>query len=179
MFLVQCYSDPQKTAGTWSRGESGSSVSGSEFAAKPHPPPASKSLTRIKKKIYIENNLSPREFAFVEAVLVHVIHKMGSGEFARDGVIRMTNRQIQEIAEDRHPEIFWSSDEQVERLKCKYIDRPADGKPAERLELLREVRKGRPRSRQQAGTPSEYQPTGIGSLLDRAGVGASGFSPVA
>lgn len=110
--------------------------------------------------------LRPREAAFVEAVIVLSLHEIQTGRVARGGVIRMTNRQIMDIASDRHPEVTWVSDVQVEREKRKFIGRPDDGKPATKSELLREICKGKRQRGQAVGVPSEYQLRGLGFLLE-------------
>jgi hypothetical protein len=103
----------------------------------------------------------------VEAVIVLALHEIQTGRVAQDGVIRMTNRQIVEVASDRHPEVTWVSDVQVEREKRKFIGRPDDGKPATKSELLREIRKGNRKRGQAVGVPSAYQLTGLGFLLEQ------------
>jgi hypothetical protein len=134
----------------------------------PPRPPGSKRVTRIGVRRCDAWNLSDREVAFVEALMVLVLHKIQTGEFARDGVIRMTDQQLVEIATDRHPEVTWVSNQQIERAKRKFIGRPSDDKPAGRFELLREIRKGDRKPGQAVGTPSEYDATGIVSLLGPA-----------
>jgi len=113
--------------------------------------------------------LSEREFAFLEALLVALVHAERSGGLTPEGVVRLTNRQVMDVASDRHPEIDWS-DKQFEREKSKFIDRPGDGKPATRTGLLQEVIKGdRPKAKRDArltGTPSVYRVTGAKALVD-------------
>jgi hypothetical protein len=113
----------------------------------------------------------------VEALVVHVLHKIRTGEFARDGLIRMTDRQLVAIASDRRPAIPWVSYQQIEREKRKFVGRPGDGKPATRFELLREVKKGERPPGQAVGIPSEYQATGLMSLLPELGR-AAGREPL-
>jgi hypothetical protein len=134
----------------------------------PDPTRASNSHTPIRNLRCVSFRLSEREAAFVEAVLVLVLHKLQIGELARDGVVKLTNRQIMEVASDRRPEVTWVSDRQIEREKRKFIGRPGDRKPASKFELLQEVRKGERKRGETVGTPSEYLPTGINLLLWRA-----------
>src|SRR5512135_47462 len=134
----------------------------------------SKRLTQSSCCDYvIGSSLSGREFAFAEALVVHAIHKTRAGEFARDGVIRMTDRQVVAIARDRHPEVTWVSCQQIERAKRLFIGRPNDNKPAAMFELLREVRKGVRTPGQAVGIPSEYRVTGIVLLLPELGRAAA------
>jgi hypothetical protein len=115
---------------------------------------------------------SDDERAFVEALIVHVTHQLvDRGEHAPDGLIRMTHDQLRRIAGDRREGKRWGP-EQLERLKCKYITRVADGKIASRFELLVEVRKGERGRGRASGSPTVYRPTGIAHLLGRpAGTG--------
>ncbi|WP_422932230.1 hypothetical protein [Singulisphaera sp. PoT] len=129
----------------------------------PGPPPCI-GLTRIDA---IGKRLcdSRDEEAFVTAVLLHVEHELSA---TKDGRVRMTDAQVQEIAARRFDGIKWGP-QQVERLKSKYLARPVDGKPTTRFELMRELAKGSRRTGQAAGTPSEYLPTGLLALLSAGG----------
>jgi hypothetical protein len=109
------------------------------------------------------------ELAFVEAILVHVIHKVKRGEFRPEddsSRVLMTHDQLRQIVSDRHGGPAWDNT-QFERLKAKYVGRPGDGKPATRAELLREVVKGRKEPGGPPGVPSEYLATGITRFLPR------------
>ena len=108
---------------------------------------------------------SDDEQAFVEALVVLTTYKINHTHKYRDeALIRMTHDQIRQIAGNRREGLKWGH-QQVERLKCKYVTREADGKPASRFELLREVRKGERKRNQTVGRPSEYRPTGVLCLL--------------
>jgi hypothetical protein len=114
-------------------------------------------ITKIGDRLCI----SDQERAFVEALIVLVTHERAT---SRDGVIRMTGDQIRAIMADRHQGIR-PLNSQMDRLKSEYISRP--GRPATRMELLRETRRGRRGRGESVGTPSEYEATGIELLLDR------------
>ena len=104
----------------------------------------------------------------MEALVVLTTYKtLHTREYSDEAVIRMTHDQIRQIAGNRREGVKWGH-QQVERLKCKYVTREADGKSASRFELLREVRKGKRCRGQAVGTPSEYAATGVESLLERA-----------
>lgn len=77
----------------------------------------------------------------------------------------MIDDQVRQIAVDRRGKAWkpWDN-RQMDRLKGKYITRPS--KPASRFELLRTIRTGRAGRGQQAGTPSEYEASGIELLLE-------------
>ena len=108
---------------------------------------------------------SDDERAFVEALVVLTTYKiLHTREYSDEAVIRMTHDQIRQIASNRREGLEWGH-QQVERLKCKYVTREADGKPASRFELLREVLKGERKRSHPRGRPSEYQPTGVLRLL--------------
>ncbi len=107
-----------------------------------HPPQAPIKRVTLPSLRRRGRRLRDREFAFVEAILILAEYKRQTGEYGRDGVIRMTDQQITDIAAERHPEVRWVSNQQIEREKRKFIGRLGDGKPATKFELLREVRKG-------------------------------------
>jgi len=104
---------------------------------------------------------SSDEESFVEALIVHVTHKrveLGESE------IRMIDDQVRQIAVERRGADWrpWDN-QQMGRLKAKYVTRP--GSPASRHELLLMTSAGRPRRGHQPGRPSEYETTGIEALL--------------
>jgi hypothetical protein len=101
------------------------------------------------------------EEAFVEVVLAHALHEL---ERPQNGLVLMTRTQINTAAADRFDGLRWHP-QQFERLKAKYITREADGKPATRFELMREIVKGSRRPGQSVGEPSKYELTGILCLL--------------
>src|SRR5262249_16711527 len=77
-----------------------------------------------------------QELAFLEGWLVHCIHKLRD---TQEGLpIKATRQQILEIIEGRDGLVLVN--EQFERLKKRFISR--DGKPAIRVELLRQVKTG-------------------------------------
>jgi hypothetical protein len=120
-----------------------------------------KRVTQIGRRLCESDD----ERAFVKALVVQVTHKLfHTREYRDDRVIRMTHDQLRRIAGERHGGLAWGP-QQVERLKCKYISREGDGKPASRFELLREVRKGERKRGHARGCPSEYRPTGIAQLV--------------
>src|SRR5262249_7984286 len=92
---------------------------------------------------------------FVEAFIVLTTPVL---DVARAVLHMMTGGMVRAISTGRHEGIKLGN-QQIERLKRKYIDRPS--KPAERFELLREQRKGRWGKGDQPGTPSEYRVTGL------------------
>ncbi len=99
-----------------------------------------------------------RERAFVEAVVVHCLHKLLQTE---EGVVKATNDQLRGIMRARHG--LEMDDRQFGRLKQKFITRP--GKPAGRFELMRETAQGKRTAH--GGIPSEYELTGLGWLFSR------------
>jgi hypothetical protein len=128
-------------------------------------PPNCKRVTLIDGVLCVSDD----ESAFVEALLVHAIHKVKIGEWHPDDEssrLLMTHDQLRQIVSDRHGGLAWDN-KQFERLKAKYISRPGDGKPATRAELLREVVKGRKEPGGRPGVPSEYRATGITRFLPR------------
>ena len=78
----------------------------------------------------------------------------------------MTDDQIRQIAVERRGEAWrpWDN-QQMERLKSKYISRPE--KPATRFELLAMIQAGQRSHGGHGGTPSQYESTGIERLLPR------------
>jgi hypothetical protein len=99
-----------------------------------------------------------QERAFVEAVIVHCLHKLLQTE---EGVIKATNDQLRGIMRARHG--LEPHPQQFARLKHTFITRP--GKPAKRFELMRETAQGRRTAH--GGIPSEYELTGLGWLFSR------------
>jgi hypothetical protein len=96
-----------------------------------------------------------QERQFVEALLLHCRQKW---QESPGGPIRMTHDQAKEIIRVRHG--IDLDPQQFQRLKRKFVTSlPAEvGKvvrPAERFELLREVKKG------YLGVPSESEVTGL------------------
>ena len=93
------------------------------------------------------------------ALIVHAMHKRFN---TREAILKMTHAQLREIIRSRHPRgQEWRRDnKQIGRLKKRFITQ--EGRPAEKYELLRETRKGKP------GIPSEYEPTGIEFFLQMA-----------
>ena len=74
--------------------------------------------------------ISEDERAFVEALVIHSLHKIELGEFDPDDSgsrIVMTHDQVREIAAARHEGLAWDN-RQFERLKSRYIGRPGDRK---------------------------------------------------
>ena len=134
---------------------------GPERGPRPGPTPHCKRVTPIGIRLCESRD----ESAFVEALLVHVTHKLvHTDEYPDDGTVLMTHDQIRQIAGDRHAGLRWGP-QQVERLKRKYVTRAGDGKWASRFELLEEVVKGQPARGGCSGSPSSYRPTGILALL--------------
>lgn len=111
--------------------------------------------------------MSDGDLAFVEALVVHATHQRGH---APDDLLRVTDAQVLQIVADRDPAAPPWRANQVGRLKAKFFARP--GKPASRFELLRLVSGGRPGRGGAAGSPSVYEVTGLGILLDRPSDGA-------
>jgi len=142
--------------------ESGSRSLGTDSGRRPFPPPSLTPHT-CKSVTHIGNCLckSEDEAFFVEALIVHVTHKRIN---INESVIKMTDDQIRQIAVDRRGKEWrpWDN-QQMERLKRKYISRPE--KPATRFELLRMTRRGCPRRGREPAIPSEYEATGIAVLL--------------
>lgn len=103
-----------------------------------------------------------QETAFVEAWLVHCVHKILNTD---ETTIKATDRQIRVIMQARAGIAI--VDANYYRLKRKFISRP--GKPATKFELLKEVVKGRRQEGELSGTPSEYELTGLGWLFDQPG----------
>jgi hypothetical protein len=105
---------------------------------------------------------SENERAFVEALIALSTYQLGRGK--RE--ISLTNAQIAAVAHERR-EVDISHPQKFERLKTRFISRPADGKPASRHELLTETRKGWKDADRPAkpGEPSIYEPTGILGLV--------------
>jgi Bifunctional DNA primase/polymerase, N-terminal len=99
------------------------------------------------------------ERVFVTALIVHAMYKRF---YTHEATIKMTHAQLREIIQDRHPRgQEWRGDnKQIGRLKKRFITQQR--RPAEKYELLRETRKGKP------GIPSEYEPTGIEFFLQMA-----------
>jgi hypothetical protein len=127
----------------------------------PNPTPNCKRVTHIGVRLCNSDN----ERAFVEALAVMTTYKiLHTREYSDEAVVRMTHDQLKQIAADRNKGLVWGP-QQVERLKRKYVTREADGKPASRFELLREVLKGERKPGQALGRPSEYRPTGILQLV--------------
>jgi hypothetical protein len=95
----------------------------------------------------------------VIALIVHAMHKRIN---TREAILKMTHAQLREIIQFHHPRgQEWRGDnKQIGRLKKRFITQ--EGRPAEKFELLRETRKGKP------GIPSEYEPTGIEFFLEMA-----------
>jgi hypothetical protein len=126
-------------------------------------------VTKIRR---LSNRLcgSRDEERFVETLLVLAIYKL---EQQNETTILATHDQIRQIAPARFGEAMrrWDNQE-VERLKRKYVGRP--GSPAKRFELLKELRKGQHSRNGNPGTPSEYAATGtIASLRFRSGAGTT------
>jgi hypothetical protein len=99
-----------------------------------------------------------QERAFVEAVMMHCLHKL---LHTKEGIIKATNDQLRGIMVARHG--LEPHPQQFARLKHKFITRP--GKPAARFELMRETVQGRRTAH--GGIPSEYELTGLGWLFSR------------
>ena len=122
--------------------------------------------SNTKRGTIIHGRLSERfcisldEFAFIEALIVHVTHK---AMVEPDDLVRMTDGQVRIIVADRYPQIAWDGT-QFERLKSKYVSRRS--KEATRHELLLEVEKGDRKGGEMVGTPSVYRQTGITEFLE-------------
>ena len=127
----------------------------------PEPPTANtKSLTLTRGRLCERLCVSDDERAFVEGLIVHVIHRR---TVEPGDLFRMTNDQLRTIVADRYSGKDWD-DTQFERLKAKYITRPS--KPATRFELLLELEKGSRKRGEMIGKPSTYRPTGVMALLE-------------
>ena len=81
---------------------------------------------------------TPTERGFVEALIVLATHEL-AGRPA--GPVKITNQQLQDCIADRF-ERESLNPKVIEDMKRRYIGRP--GRPASRLELLREVSQGTP-----------------------------------
>jgi hypothetical protein len=115
-----------------------------------------KRVTQIGERLCISED----ERVFVEALLVMVTYKRVYTEEAR---LVMTHNQLRSWVRARHGR-EWDN-QQIERLKRKFIARPGDGKVASRFELLRETVKGGKQKGRRTGVPSEYESTGMELLL--------------
>jgi Bifunctional DNA primase/polymerase, N-terminal len=128
----------------------------------PQPPPSPtpcKRVTQRRERLCMGDH----EEWFVEALVSLLVYK---GRSSQERTLLATNSQIGRIAVLRRAAEPRSWDnQQIERLKRKYITRP--GKRATIFELVREVRKGACGKGTEAGTPSEYEPTGILIFLDQ------------
>jgi hypothetical protein len=121
------------------------------------------------------------ERCFLECFIAAFLRQQSQQRGSVDSTtISLTNNQIRDIAVRRFslPERPWKSDNQIDRLKQKYISRPGtDGRwgSVERFELFRQVAKGNRARGTTPATPSVYQPTGILTLmeLDRQARGSS------
>jgi hypothetical protein len=98
--------------------------------------------------------------AIVRAVLVIV------GRDREGDQVRLTNRDLLRLMADfGYP---CESDRPIEPLKRAYVDR--DGKPAKRLALLAEVKRGRPAGPEEAASPTTFRITPALGLLLAFGV---------
>lgn len=106
---------------------------------------------------------SDDEFRFIEAILVHVMHERINMHHEGD-IILMTDDQLRQIAADRRGGEWrpWNN-QQMDRLKSKFVTRP--GRQATRFELLEMIRRGRASHAGRRGTPSVYRPTGVELFL--------------
>ena len=118
--------------------------------------PERKVITKFWDRLCV----SHLEFAFVEALIV--MHEYESSK-TQDGLIRMTDDQLVQVATSRHPELKFHR-QTIVRLKKDYISSPE--RQARRFELFRLRQRGKPGMKGHAGTPSEYDPTGIMILME-------------
>ena len=108
--------------------------------------------------------MGSHEERFVEALVSILVYQRRS---SAEPTFLATNSQMARIAglRNRAEPRPWDN-QQIERLKRKYVTRP--GQPATGFELVREVRMGARTKGAEAGTPSEYEPTGLLLFLDPA-----------
>jgi hypothetical protein len=115
---------------------------------------------------------------FVESLLVMLALRNQASQCAATPqgapTLRFTHDQLGRIASVRfsvEPPVW--DNKQFDRLKRKYVSRvQTDGQrdAATRFELLLETAKGQRARGSARGTPSVYQPTGIGALFPKVGV---------
>jgi hypothetical protein len=93
-----------------------------------------------KRVTLIQGDLcrTPEESRFVECLLVRAIYDRMLGREDR-----FTHNQCRAVARARFPDVDpFERPATFERLKCLYFDRPRDRKPATRVALFEELRKG-------------------------------------
>ena len=112
-----------------------------------------------KRGTHITHFLSDKSRAFLVSVVVHSLHKSDIGELERDGVLRMTNRQIADISRGRFPSVVWEPTlKDLRREKDRWVDR-IGGREATAKTLLRESSRG------SKGRASEYHIAGLEELM--------------
>jgi Bifunctional DNA primase/polymerase, N-terminal len=115
---------------------------------------------------------SDDERQFVATILAIVLYERSesaNGSYASS--VSLTHKQIRQHAARRFNlrEPPWRSDNQINRLKQKYISRLTrtdQRAPPKRFELLREVHKGERARGSEHGTPSRYELTGVLALIE-------------
>jgi hypothetical protein len=139
-------------------GDSVRTPEGGEYPGSSPEPIPCKRLTQRRERLC----MGYHEECFVEALISILIYKRQSSP---ELTFQATNSQIARVAGLRNPAEppSWD-DQQIERLKRKYVTRPE--KSAFVFELVQEVRKGGRKRGSKAGTPSEYRPTGLLVFLD-------------